>query len=130
MYTKQFVFTAKGFSFDLNTFETTEKVFYTQTNTINFKSKADFIQCIDKAIDDFYKGYNALLEEGTPSLQVDYKGYTHDLCHVDLSGSSYIVNSNRSTTRCDIMELVRLTETKLKKPVKRSEPYIPIQLQR
>lgn len=110
---KVFKFTAKGMAFNLETFETENRVFFTQTNTIIFQSKDEFIQCIDKAIDDFYLNYNKSLESDVPQLEVDYRGEKLKLIHFTMDGNSFTMNTNRCRIRDAIFELVRQTERKL-----------------
>lgn len=134
MARKTFEFKVTGKSFNLETFAIEEKTFFTQKNDIVFRSKQEFIECINHAIESFYKGMMDFLEEGTPDITVEYKNNTAKLMFFNIKdGNSFCISSNKLNIRNKIFELVQTTEAELAKIQKRAaDAYedLPVSLQR
>lgn len=111
MARKTFIFEAKGKAFNLETFATEEKTFLTQKNDIEFRSKAEFIECINHAITSFYENMIEYLEEGTPELTVSYRDHSTNLMFFNIKdGNSFCISNNKLNVRNKIFELVQTTE--------------------
>lgn len=132
MTRKSFTFTAKGKAFNLETFATEEKTFLTQQNDIEFRSKEEFIECINHAIKTFYEKMIERLEEGVPEITVTYRDHTTNLMFFNIKdGNSFCISTNKLNIRNKIFELVQTTEAKLGQSQKRDcYEDLPVSLQR